>query len=128
MSEIRNKKWSDDKFYQVREEVLATWPTGKDVANIEEGIEYQRTIPHERVFTTALNQAKAEGRTLVQPRAGVALIDKQIELLNFLTKEGEADLLPSTIDSTRVRTATRKPKSGRRVDQDRQVHAQRLPA
>ena len=99
MSEIRNKKWSDDKFYQVREEVLATWPTGKDVANIEEGIEYQRTIPHERVFTTALNQAKAEGRTLVQPRAGVALIDKQIELLNFLTKEGEADLLPSTIDS-----------------------------
>ena len=32
-------------------------------------------------------------------RAGVALIDEHINLLNFLADEGEADLLPSTIDS-----------------------------
>ncbi|MEG0397642.1 MAG: methylaspartate mutase subunit E, partial [Cetobacterium sp.] len=37
--------------------------------------------------------------TLAQPRAGVALISQHIELLNFLDKEGGADLLPSTIDS-----------------------------
>ncbi|MDO5733809.1 MAG: methylaspartate mutase subunit E [Eubacteriales bacterium] len=99
MSEIRNKKLSNDEFFALREEIITQWPTGKDVEKLEDGIAYQKTIPPERVFTTALNQAKAEGRTLVQPRAGVALIDKQIELLNFLAKEGEADLLPSTIDS-----------------------------
>ena len=36
---------------------------------------------------------------LTQPRAGVALINDQIELLKFLETEGEADLLPTTIDS-----------------------------
>ena len=34
-----------------------------------------------------------------QPRAGVALLNEHIELLTFLSKEGGADLLPSTIDS-----------------------------
>mgnify|MGYP000763211086 FL=1 len=43
--------------------------------------------------------AKKRGITLAQPRAGVALIEQHIELLNFLDKEGGADLLPSTIDS-----------------------------
>ena len=99
MSEIRNKRLSDDLFYEIRREILGQWPTGQEVHDIAEGIEYQKTIPAEKNFTKGLNQAKAEGRTLVQPRAGVALIDKQIELLNFLANEGEADLLPSTIDS-----------------------------
>ena len=29
--EIQNKKLSNDLFYKEREEVLAQWPTGKDV-------------------------------------------------------------------------------------------------
>ena len=36
---------------------------------------------------------------LVQPRAGVALIDEHIGLLKYLETEGEADLLPTTIDA-----------------------------
>ena len=44
-------------------------------------------------------KAKEEGVTLAQPRAGVALIEKHIELLKYLEQEGGADLLPTTIDS-----------------------------
>ena len=29
--DIKNKKWTDDEFYKVRKEVLATWPTGSEV-------------------------------------------------------------------------------------------------
>ena len=43
--------------------------------------------------------AKEAGRTLVQPRAGVPLISEHIKLLEHLQEEGEADLLPTTIDS-----------------------------
>lgn len=98
MSEIRNVKIPDKEFRALREEVLAQWPTGKDV-DLEESFRYHEAIPAEKVFSKKLAKAKAEGRTLIQPRAGVALIDKHIELLQYLEKEGEADLLPTTIDS-----------------------------
>lgn len=96
--EVMNKKWSDEHFYKVREEVLAQWPTGKDL-KIEDGIEYQKHIPEHKNFTKKLNDAKAKGITLIQPRAGVALVDEHIKLLKYLQDNGEADLLPSTIDS-----------------------------
>lgn len=96
--ELKNKKWTQDEFFKVREEVLAQWPTGKEV-NLEEAIEYNKRIPDHKNFAKKLIAAKEAGITLAQPRAGVALIDKHIELLNFLQDEGGADLLPSTIDS-----------------------------
>ncbi len=96
--ELKNKKWSEDKFFELRKEVLRQWPTGKDV-DLEESIKYQKNIPDSIRFSKRLETAKKQGATLTQPRAGVALIDKHVELLNFLFNEGEADLLPTTIDS-----------------------------
>lgn len=96
--ELKNKKWTHDKFNAIREEVLTQWPTGKEV-NFEEAIKYHENIPAKRHFAKRLVKAKKNGETLTQPRAGVALIDEHINLLNFLKNEGEADLLPSTIDS-----------------------------
>lgn len=98
MSEIRNVKIPDKEFKALREEVLDQWPTGKDV-DLEESFKYHEAIPEEKVFSKKLAKAKAEGRTLIQPRAGVALIEKHIELLQYLEEQGEADLLPTTIDS-----------------------------
>jgi methylaspartate mutase epsilon subunit len=89
--------WKD--FLAQRRAVLETWPTGRDVTDIEEGLRYQRTLPESKSFARAMNRAKAEGRTLIQPRAGVALIDDHIRLLRFLETEGTADLLPTTIDA-----------------------------
>lgn len=96
--ELKNEKWSLDKFKEIREEVLQQWPTGKDV-DFEEAIEYHNNLPEEQIMAEKLAEAKEEGVTLIQPRAGVALIDEHIELLKFLREEGKADLLPSTIDS-----------------------------
>lgn len=96
--DLINKKLSEDEFFKIRNEVLMGWPTGKDV-NLQEAVDYLKKIPKKKNFAKMLKEAKKEGITLAQPRAGVALIDKQIELLNFLSKEGGADLLPTTIDS-----------------------------
>lgn len=96
--DLRNKKLSEDVFFAEREEVLAQWPTGKNV-NLEEAVEYQKAIVPAKRFGSKLSAAKDEGITLIQPRAGVALYTEHIKLLQYLETEGEADLLPSTIDS-----------------------------
>ena len=96
--DIKNKKISEGEFHALREEILTQWPTGKDV-NLQEAIDYHKAMPEYRDFSKKLINAKKNGDTLIQPRAGVALIDEHIELLNYLQDKGEADLLPSTIDS-----------------------------
>jgi len=96
--DIKNKRLDDDTFYKIREEILAQWPTGKDV-DLEEAFSYHKALPEKKIFSDKLNKAKKERKTLIQPRAGVALVDKHIELLTYLQDKGEADLLPTTIDS-----------------------------
>lgn len=95
---LKNKRLSDEEFFGLRKDVLSHWPTGKDV-DLQEAVDYLKKVPDEKNFAKKLRKAKESGITLAQPRAGVALIDKHIELLNFLSIEGGADLLPSTIDS-----------------------------
>src|SRR5699024_3415917 len=96
--ELKNKKLSEDQFFKEREEVLNQWPTGKDV-DLQEAVDYLEKVPEEKSFPKKLKKAKDNKLTLAQPRAGVALIDEHIELLNYLDEEGGADFLPSTIDS-----------------------------
>jgi methylaspartate mutase epsilon subunit len=96
--EIRNRKLTMDEFTRQRAEVLAQWPTGREV-DLEEAFGYQRAIPAGKRFSEKLKKAQADRRTLIQPRAGVPLIDEHVRLLNHLETEGEADLLPTTIDS-----------------------------
>ena len=98
MMEIRNKKISKEEFNHIREEVLSLWPTGKDI-NLEESFEFHKSLPAKKIFSAKLIKAKKEGTTLIQPRAGVALVDDQIKLLTYLQDVGQADLLPTTIDS-----------------------------
>ena len=96
--EIQNKKLSDEVFYKERAEVLTQWPTGKDV-DLEEAVAYHKAMPEYRKFAKKLSLAKKDHRTLIQPRAGVPVVEEHIKLLQYLEKYGEADLLPSTIDS-----------------------------
>jgi len=96
--DIQNKRLSDDVFYKERAEVLTQWPTGKDV-DLEEAIAYHKAMDESRSFAKKLSNAKKEKKTLVQPRAGVPVVEEHIKLLQYLEKYGEADLLPSTIDS-----------------------------
>ncbi len=96
--DIQNKRISDGEFARLRQEVLAQWPTGKDV-DLEEAVAYHKAMPQGRKFGKKLLDAKRNGRTLVQPRAGVPVVEEHIKLMQYLEKHGEADLLPSTIDS-----------------------------
>ncbi|MCL1995081.1 MAG: methylaspartate mutase subunit E [Defluviitaleaceae bacterium] len=95
---LKNKKWDRDYFYSIQKEVLQGWETGKDV-DFDEAVAYQKAIPTEKRFSHKLQAADNKGITLIQPRAGVALPAEHIKLLKYLEEEGEADLLPSTIDS-----------------------------
>lgn len=95
---ITNKKLSNDAFFAERKEVLNQWPTGKEV-DFDSAVEYQRSISKEKRFGVKMGNAVDENITLIQPRAGVALYEEHIKLLQYLEDEGEADLLPTTVDS-----------------------------
>ncbi len=95
---IKNTKLTDEAFFAERKEVLQHWHTGKDI-DFDEAVAYQKSIPENKRFGAKLAQADKDNVTLIQPRAGVALYDEHIKLLQYLEDEGEADLLPSTVDS-----------------------------
>ncbi len=96
--DIQNKRISDGEFESLRKEVLTQWPTGKDV-DLDEAVSYHKAMPDCRKFSKKLLDAKRDKRTLVQPRAGVPVVEEHIKLMQYLEEHGEADLLPSTIDS-----------------------------
>jgi len=96
--DIQNKKIPEAEFEQIRKEVLTQWSTGKDV-NLDEAVAYHKAMPEKKDFSKKLIKAKNENRTLIEPRAGVPVIDEHIKLLKYLQDNGEADLLPTTIDS-----------------------------
>jgi len=96
--DIQNKRIPDAEFLALRNEVLTQWPTGKDV-NLDEAVAYHKAMDESRIFSLKLLKAKKEKTTLVQPRAGVPVLEKHIELMQHLQDKGEADLLPTTIDS-----------------------------
>ncbi len=98
MSNLKNQKIPEEEFLKEREEVLQAWPTGENV-DLAEAVQYQKDLPEQKKMAARLMKAEKEGETLIQPRAGVALPDELIELLTYLDEEGEADLLPVTIDS-----------------------------
>ncbi len=96
--EIKNIKLSDDAFFAERKEILQHWQTGKNI-DFDEAVAYQKSIPQEKRFGAKLAKATEDKETLIQPRAGVAIYQEHIKLLQFLETEGEADLLPTTVDS-----------------------------
>jgi len=87
--------WKD--FLAEREEVLRAWPTGRGIT-LEDGIRFQSKIPKEKNFALAMRRAREAGKTLTQPRAGVALVDQHIQLLRYLESEGGADVRKALMD------------------------------
>ena len=96
---LKNKKWTKDEFLKERSKVLSVWPTGSSpLLALDSAANYLINIPQEKNFVSVLEKAKKQGRTLIQPRGGVATIKEHIALLRYLEAAG-ADLLPTTIDS-----------------------------
>jgi len=95
---LKNEKLTDDLFYTLQKEVLTGWKTGER-ADFKDAVEYQKSLPPCKCFSAKLLEADKDGVTLTQPRAGVALPQDHIDLLRYLEDAGQADLLPTTIDS-----------------------------
>lgn len=104
---------------QQRGEVLGGWPTGAEV-DLDEGLAFHLSLDDGRKQPEALKRADASGRTLTQPRAGVAELDEQIRLLRYLQDEGHADLLPCTVDSYTRHNRYREAERGLRESEERE--------
>jgi len=92
---VADERISTEALQSIDTEVRSNWPTG-DAVDFEEAIEYHERLPESKRFAAVLESAD---RPLLQPRAGVPQLDDQIELLQHLETAGNADLLPTTIDS-----------------------------
>lgn len=111
-----NLRLADKTFQEERSQVLQSWPTGAAV-DFDEAVCFQHSLPDSRRFCNALIEADKQRKTLLQPRAGVALLEEQIELLTHL--EDACDLLPTTIDAyTRL---NRYDEAAVGIDRSRQV-------
>ena len=84
--ELSNRRLSREAFEAERASVMNTWPTGSEV-DFAEGLRYQRSLPEHKRFSAALAAADRAGKTLFQPRAGVALLEEHIALLQYLQSQ-----------------------------------------
>ncbi|MFH1484548.1 MAG: methylaspartate mutase subunit E [Chloroflexota bacterium] len=96
--DLRNQRWDESEFRRVFQEVVAMYPTGREVS-LEGLVERQLSLPPHKRVSTVYDVAKEAGNTLVQPRAGVATIASMIDLLTHLQDVGGADVLPMTPDT-----------------------------
>jgi methylaspartate mutase epsilon subunit len=93
---IQVKPLEKETFSSQREEVISSWPTGKAV-NFKDAVAYHHSMAEDKRFSAVLKKANKTGQVLIQPRAGVALVEEHIALLRYL--EDSCDLLPTTIDA-----------------------------
>ena len=95
---IENKKLNDDVFEKQRIEVLSMWHTGKE-ADIDEAVEYHKSLPEDKNFVHKAMRAKAAGEIFTITGMGKSSVEEHIELLQHVEKEGEAELLAISPDS-----------------------------
>ncbi|WP_296746950.1 methylaspartate mutase subunit E [Mesorhizobium sp.] len=93
---IENKKLPRSAYESERYGVLRSWPTGQEV-NFAEAIQRHQQMTEAKKFSVALARAEATGKTLLQPRAGVALLREHTKLLQDLSPF--CDVLPTTVDA-----------------------------
>jgi methylaspartate mutase epsilon subunit len=94
---VKNQRLDESKLLAKRKQWLAEWPTGKDV-DFEEAVAYQKSLPDSKIWWKVMAQLAKDGRTVVSPRAGTAVLKDEIELCQSLEKSG-IPLIPVTTDS-----------------------------
>jgi methylaspartate mutase epsilon subunit len=88
----------EDEFFAERAEVLAQWPTGKEI-DLEEAVEYHKSLPPTKSFVHKLRYAKEHGEIYASTGMGKATLEEQLELYRYVEREGQADLLGMSPDS-----------------------------
>lgn len=72
---VVSEKIDMTEFQKERKEVLETWSTGRMI-DLAEGIEFQKNLSESKRFSLVMKNAQENGLLLLQPRAGVALVDE----------------------------------------------------
>jgi methylaspartate mutase epsilon subunit len=81
----------------MHEEVISMWPTGKEI-DLEEAVEYNKSLPEDKNMAKKLAKLKAEGKTSLYPRSGTPIVEEEIKLLKGLNEAGVC-MFPFTTDS-----------------------------
>ena len=97
MIDVRDERIEESVFLQMHEKEISAWPTGKDI-DLDEAVEYQKSLPDDKNFAKRLARYKEEGRTGLYPRSGVPVVEDEIALLKALNSVG-VELFPFTTDS-----------------------------
>ena len=92
---IQDTRLTESELVDITETIVDQSPV-ETLPDLESAVKFHRTLPRNQRFTHVLHTAD---RILLQPRAGVARLSEQIDLLTHLESQGGADLLPTTIDS-----------------------------
>jgi methylaspartate mutase epsilon subunit len=94
---VKQQRIDEEVFMEKRKEVLAIWPTGRDV-DLEEAVAYQKALPDDRRFHKLLQRFHEEGKVTLFPRQGTPLVDDEIALIRSFNEMG-IYLIPFTTDS-----------------------------
>ena len=95
---MRNKRLSEEDFFNQRKEVLAQWPTGRGI-DLDEAVGYHKGMPAEKNMANKLLHAREQGKIYCTTGMGKTTVEEQIELLQYTEREGRADILGLTPDS-----------------------------
>ena len=95
---VSNRRLTDEEFFNERKEVLAMWPTGKDV-DLDEAIAYHKSMPRNKNFVSEAEDARKEARYPLVSDMGYTTIEQEIELLRYIQNEGHPDFLGHHVDS-----------------------------
>jgi methylaspartate mutase E subunit len=96
LDEISDEKWSWARLQAERKSVLTEWETGRDV---ELGAAGYKKLQAAQDLDATLWNAKRRGKPpLLQPRTGVADIEKQIGILTYLEKN-DMDIASVQLDA-----------------------------
>lgn len=94
---MRQKRIDEDIFLEMRKDIISLWPTGKEV-DLDEAVAYQKNLPESKNFMKVTQKLHNEGRTVVFPRAGTALVEDAVSLCKKLEETG-VPYIPVTTDS-----------------------------
>ncbi|MCP5052452.1 MAG: methylaspartate mutase subunit E [bacterium] len=83
---VDDEPLTDEEFLSIRKEVLATWPTGKEVWDAD--IKKNHSIPSKNFHYILAEDRSRNGRPLAQPRSGVAHTCDEIDILTYLREKG----------------------------------------
>jgi len=81
---LENRRWTEDEFFAVRKEVLAQWPTGKEVEDINEGIEYCKKLPSTKNVCRRLQLSKKLGIIQIIPQVGHGMFDFTLDHIKYV--------------------------------------------